>query len=100
MIQAVRDETINTWAGLGDGFLGQFRVHISRSKNMMTLLSVKQRIEETIRSYLTRFNVGVFAVNKPDPSILLMAAVSGVASKTDFTITLEKDPPMDLIVLL
>lgn len=62
----------------------------------MTPASMKQRSGETLRSYVTRFNVAATAVDKPDISIILMAAVSGVASNTDFKVALENDPPMDL----
>lgn len=86
--------SIIIWTVLVDRFLRQFRVHISRTKNAMTLSRIKQRPGETLRSYLTRFNA---AVDKTDPSIILMAAMSKVVGKTDFKIALERDQPMDLV---
>lgn len=51
---------------------------------------------ETLRSYLTRFNAATAAADKLDSCIILMAAVSRVASKTDFKVALERDSPTDL----
>lgn len=44
-----------------------------------------------------RFNTVAAAVDRPDPSVVLKATASGVASKTDFKVALERDPPMDFI---
>lgn len=45
---------------------------------------------------MTRSNAATAAIDKSGTSIILMAAVSEVASKTDFKVALERDPPMDL----
>lgn len=45
---------------------------------------------------MTRFNAVAAAVDKPNPSLILIAVVSRVAGKTDFKGALERDPPMDL----
>jgi hypothetical protein len=37
------------------------------------------------------------AVDKPDPSMVLMAAISGTAAKTNFKIALERDPSKYLV---
>lgn len=93
----LKNGSISMSTDLANIFLRQLRVHISRSKNLMTLSRVKQRFEETLRSYLTRFNAIATIVDKLDPSIILMAVVFGVASKIDFKIALEGDPSMDLL---
>ena len=69
-------------------FLGQFRVHVKRPKNVMTMTSVKQRMYESLRAFLTRFSVAVASVDRPDPSMVLMAAVSGVRDNSDFKVSL------------
>ena len=74
----------------------QFRVHIARPKNVMTLATLKQKTGETLRSFLTRFNAAVASVDRPDPSMVMMAAVSGIADSTEFKNSLTKDPPMNL----
>ena len=92
----IEEGSIRTWTGLVDRFLRQFRVHINRPKNVMTLTSVKQRTDESLRAFLTRFNAAVASVDRPDPSMVLMAAVSGVRDNSDFKLSLVRDPPMDL----
>lgn len=63
----------------------------------MTLSNVNQRPKEILKSYLTRFNEAAVAIFRSDPSIILMVAVSEVASKIDFKIALEMNPSMDLV---
>lgn len=46
---------------------------------------------------MTRINAASAAVDKPNPSIFLMAVVSRVASKTDFKVALKRDLPIDLV---
>lgn len=40
--------------------------------------------------------MAVASVDRPDPSVILMTAVSGMADKSDFKIALKRDPSMDL----
>lgn len=63
----------------------------------MTLSNIKQMLGKTLRNYLMRFNEAAATVDKRDLSIILMAAVFGVASKTDFKIALEMNSSMDLM---
>ena len=49
-----------------------------------------------MRSFLTRFNAAAASVDRPDPSIVMIAAVSGIADGTEFKNSLTKDPPVDL----
>ena len=88
--------SIRTWRELVEKFLGQFRVHVKRPKNVMTLTSVKQRMDESLRAFLTRFSAAVASVDRPDPSMVLMAAVSGVKENSDFKVSLIRDPPQNL----
>ena len=88
--------SIGTWADLTERFMRQFRVHIARPKNVMTLATLKQKTGETLRSFLTRFNAAAASVDRPDPSMVMMAAVSGIVDSTEFKNSLTKDPPMNL----
>ena len=92
----LEEGSIRTWRELVDKFLGQFWIHIKRPKNVMTLTSVKQRTDESLRAFLTRFNAAVASVDRPAPSMVLMAAVSGVREDSDFKVSLVRDPPLDL----
>ena len=69
---------------------------MTRPKSVMTLSSIKQRAGESIKDFLLRFNVTVTSVDRPDPSMILMAAVAGVAEGTKFKYSLTKGPPQDL----
>ena len=62
----------------------------------MTLASIKQRAGESIKDFLLRFNVTVTYVDRPDPSMILMAAMAGVGEGTEFKDSLARDPPQDL----
>lgn len=62
----------------------------------MTLSTMKQRIEEALRNFLTRFNDVTTQVGRPDLSVVLMAVGSGVTNKIDFKVVLKRNPPMDL----
>lgn len=88
--------SIGTWSELVDCFMRPFRVHVTRPKSVMTLASIKQRTGEFIKDFLLRFNVTVTSVDRLDPSMILMAAVAGVAEGTKFKDSLTKDPPQDL----
>src|SRR5574338_367720 len=88
--------SIGTWTDLIEKFMRQFRVHISRPKNVMSLATLKQKAGESLRNFLTRFNAAAASVDRPDPSMIMMAAVSGIADGTEFKNSLTKDPPMDL----
>ena len=88
--------SIGTWNDLTERFMRQFRVHITRPKNVMTLATLKQKAGETLRSFLTRFNAAAASVDSPDPSMVMMEAVSGIADGTEFKNSLTKDPPVDL----
>ena len=88
--------SIRTCADLTERFMEQFRVHIARPKNVMSLATLKQKAGESLRNFLTRFNAAAASVYRPDPSMVMMAVVSGIADGTEFKNSLTKDPPMDL----
>ena len=68
--------SIGTWTDLTERFMRQFRVHISRPKNVMSLATLKQKAGESLRNFLTRFNAAAASVDRPDPSMVMTAAVS------------------------
>ena len=92
----LESESINSWNMLVARFIEQFRVHIARPKNVMSLTTIKQRPKETLRSFLERFNVAAASVDRPEPSMVLMAAVSGVLDNSEFKKSLYRDPPRNL----
>jgi len=90
------NSSIGTWTELVDRFMKQFCIHIARPKGVMTLITIEQRTGESLRNCLTKFNAAVASMDHPDPSMVLMVAVSGIATNTDFKIALDRDPPRDL----
>lgn len=54
------------------------------------------RGSKSLGSFLMRFNTAAATVDRPNPSVILMAAVSEVASKIDFKVALQWDLPIDL----
>lgn len=48
---------------------------------MMMLSSIKKKVRDALRSYLTKFNVASIIVYKSNSLVIMMAAVSGVAGK-------------------
>ena len=61
-IRQLETESIYNWNMLVARFLEQFRVHIARPKNVMSLTAIKQRPRETPRSFLERSNVAAASV--------------------------------------
>ena len=92
-IRQLETESISSWNMLVARFLEQFRVHIARPRNVMSLTTIKQRPRETLCSFLERFNVAAASVDRPEQSMVLMAAVSDVLDNTEFKKSLYRDPP-------
>lgn len=59
-------------------FKSQFRVHIVQPKDVISLTDIKQRDKESLLSYLTRFNIAVAAVKKPDERLPHMAIATEI----------------------
>lgn len=74
--------------------MNKFKVH--KPKKAITLLSVGQRVGETLWNFLTGFNAATAIVHKPDLLIVLMPVVFGVVSKNNFKVSLERDPLVNL----
>ena len=55
---------------------------------MMMLTSVKHGTDESLRTFLTQFIAAIASVDRPDPSMVLMAAVSVVRDNSDFKVSL------------
>lgn len=49
------------------------------------------------QEFFDKIHVAAAAFDSPNPLMILMAAVSNVADKTDFKVALKRDPPMDLV---
>ena len=63
------------------------------------LMSIKQREEETLRSYISRFNKEAFSIDEADDKILVAAFTNGL-KKGKFLFSLYKNDPKTMLEVL
>ena len=61
-------------------------------KSTACLMNIKQREDETLRSYITRFNKEVLSIDETDNKILVVAFANGL-QKGKFLFSLYKNDP-------
>ena len=61
-------------------------------KSTACLMNIKQREDETLRSYITRFNKEVLSIDEADNKILVVAFANGL-QKGKFPFSLYKNDP-------
>ena len=66
---------------------------------MACLMSIKQREEETLRSYISRFNKEALSIDKADNKILVAAFSNGI-KKGKFLFSLYKNDPKTMSEVL
>ena len=71
-------------------------MHMERPKHSISLADIKQRENETLKSYLDRFNAAAVGVRKPDSVLVHMAVVKGLRKNTAFHTSLTKTESKDL----
>ena len=69
-------------------FIGRHRY----KKSIVCLMDIKQREDETLRSYITRFNKEGLSINEADDKILV-AAFTNRLRKGKFLFSLYKNDP-------
>ena len=62
-------------------------------------MSIKQREEETLRSYISRFNKEAFSIDETDDKILVAAFTNGL-KKSKFLFSLYKNDPKTILEVL
>ncbi|XP_043687762.1 uncharacterized protein LOC122638979 [Telopea speciosissima] len=90
--------SLSNFIALGRAFLAHFvssRVH---KKTAANLLAIKQQSEESIRSFLTRFNKEALQVQNLDPMVKFQALRSGIRD-TELKKSLIIDEPGDMYEL-
>ena len=85
--------SISSFRELSEKFVNQFRLHAQRSKIVIELSLIKQRPDESLRSYLDHFNLAVTEVKDPHEQTVLMALIDGVDKDTEFGRYLAGKPP-------
>ena len=69
---------------------------MERPKHSITLADIKQPEDESLKSYLDRFNAAAVGVRRPDPALVHMAVVKGLRKNTAFHTSLSKTESKDL----
>ena len=91
--------SIATFAELSRSFVSHFIRGHHHQKPVTHPLSIKQDKDESLRSYLTRFNEEVVQVKEPDDKVIMTAFLRGLYSSS-FLFLVMKCPPRSMPELL
>ncbi|RDY10124.1 hypothetical protein CR513_05398, partial [Mucuna pruriens] len=70
--------TIQTFNDLADAFTSQFAANKKKQLEVADLFDIKQSREESLKSYLARFNTATVRVNDPDQKFFIKAFQKGL----------------------
>ena len=84
--------SINTFKELNAQFTSHFIGAHRYKRSTACLMSIKQREDETLRSYITRFNKKALSIDETDDKILVAAFINGLR-KGKFLFSLYKNDP-------
>ena len=82
--------SISTFKELSAQFIAHFIGGHWYKKSMTCLISIKQREEETLRSYISRFNKEALSIDEADDKILVATFMNGL-KKGKFLFSLYKN---------
>ena len=91
--------SINTFKELSAQFTSHFIGGHRYKKSTVCLMSIKQREDETLRSYITRFNKEALSIDEADDKILVAAFTNGLR-KGKFLFFLYKNDPKTMSEVL
>ena len=91
--------SINTFKELSAQFTSHFIRGHRYKKSTACLMSIKQREDETLRSYITRFNKEALSIDEADDKILVAAFTNGLR-KGKFLFSLYKNVPKTMSEVL
>ena len=91
--------SINTFKELSAQFTLHFIGGHRYKKSTACLISIKQREDKTLRSYITRFNKEAFSIDEADDKILVAAFTNGLR-KGKFLFSLYKNDPKTMLEVL
>ena len=91
--------SISTFMELSAQFALHFIGGHKYKKSTACLMSIKQQEEETLRSYITRFNKEAFLIDEADDKILV-AAFTNELRKGKFLFSLYKNDPKTMLDVL
>ena len=84
--------SINTFKELSAQFTSHFIKRHRYKRSTACLMSIKQREDETLKSYITRFNKEALSINEANDKILVAAFTNGLR-KGKFLFSLYKNDP-------
>ncbi|XP_030924959.1 uncharacterized protein LOC115951993 [Quercus lobata] len=91
--------SISTFKELNAQFIAHFIGGHRYKKSTACLMSIKQREEETLRSYISRFNKEALSIDEVDDKILVTAFTNGL-KKGKFLFSLYKNDPKTMSEVL
>ena len=91
--------SINTFKELSAQFTTHFIGGHRYKKSTACLMSIKQREDETLRSYISRFNKEALSIDKADDKILVATFTNGLR-KGKFLFSLYKNDPKTMSEVL
>ncbi|MED6224180.1 hypothetical protein PIB30_081419 [Stylosanthes scabra] len=93
VVQRSPSGSIECFSDLVDSFMKNFTTRRRLLKTCLNLYSVVQKPEETLRSYLDRFNTKCTQIEGLQSQVALMALVKGLREDTPFLKSLTKRSP-------
>ena len=91
--------SINTFKELSAQFTSHFIKGHRYKRSTACLISIKQQEDETLRSYITRFNKEALSIDEVDDKILVAAFTNGLR-KVKFLFSLYKNDPKTMSEVL
>ncbi|MED6222758.1 hypothetical protein PIB30_067490 [Stylosanthes scabra] len=92
VVQHSPAEQYRVFSDLADSFMKNFTTRRRLPKTYLNLYSIVQKPEETLRSYLDRFNTECTQIEELQSQAALMALVKGLREDTPFLKSLTKRP--------
>ena len=80
-IKGLAPNTISTFKELSEHFVIHFISRQIYRRSSASLLNIKQRDDESLRSYVTRINKKDLLIDKVDDKVLVTAFTNGLQSK-------------------
>jgi len=91
--------SISTFKELSAQFTAHFIGGHRNKKSTACLISIKQREDETLKNYISRFNNEVLSIDEADDKILVAAFMNGL-KKGKFLFSLYKNDPKTMSKVL
>ena len=88
--------TVSIFKELSGHFITHFIGGQRYERSSVSLLNIKQRVDESLRSYVTRLNKEALLIDKADDRLLVTAFTNGLQSG-EFLFSIYKNDPKTMI---